>query len=132
MDWVEHAIWWQVYPLGFCGAPIRDPEPTPAAALWAGGVTLQRRAVRRVIGDPGRSGHPGRRLRAWIRSGPPSPGGEFGHQLHLDGGVDGQDCHPDGAAHVRGAEDLVEQFGGAVGDLDYKFVCFLMGEKNND
>lgn len=33
MDWVEHAIWWQVYPLGFCGAPIRDPEPTPAPRL---------------------------------------------------------------------------------------------------
>lgn len=25
MSWSEHAIWWQVYPLGFCGAPIR-PE----------------------------------------------------------------------------------------------------------
>lgn len=33
MDWVEHAIWWQVYPLGFCGAPIRDPEPTSAPRL---------------------------------------------------------------------------------------------------
>ncbi len=22
-DWVNHAIWWQVYPLGFAGAPIR-------------------------------------------------------------------------------------------------------------
>ena len=33
MDWVEHAIWWQVYPLGFCGAPIRDPDPTPAPRL---------------------------------------------------------------------------------------------------
>ncbi len=24
MNWVEHAIWWHVYPLGFVGAPIRD------------------------------------------------------------------------------------------------------------
>lgn len=24
VDWVDHAIWWHVYPLGFCGAPIRD------------------------------------------------------------------------------------------------------------
>ena len=24
--WVDHAIWWQVYPLGATGAPIR-PEP---------------------------------------------------------------------------------------------------------
>lgn len=31
MGWIEHAIWWQVYPLGFCGAPIRaqDIEPEP-------------------------------------------------------------------------------------------------------
>ena len=26
MNWVEHAIWWHVYPLGFVGAPIREPE----------------------------------------------------------------------------------------------------------
>lgn len=25
--WVEHAIWWQVYPLGFVGAQIRDIDP---------------------------------------------------------------------------------------------------------
>ncbi|MDO5626803.1 MAG: alpha-amylase family protein [Mobilicoccus sp.] len=25
-DWVDHAIWWHVYPLGFVGAPIRDVE----------------------------------------------------------------------------------------------------------
>ncbi|MCL2455039.1 MAG: alpha-amylase family protein [Micrococcales bacterium] len=24
MGWVEHAIWWHVYPLGFVGAPVRD------------------------------------------------------------------------------------------------------------
>jgi glycosidase len=26
--WVEHAIWWQVYPLGFVGAFPADPPPT--------------------------------------------------------------------------------------------------------
>jgi cyclomaltodextrinase len=27
-DWVRHAVWWQVYPLGFTGAwPPRDAEP---------------------------------------------------------------------------------------------------------
>ena len=25
-DWAEHAIWWQVYPLGFTGAPIRPAD----------------------------------------------------------------------------------------------------------
>jgi len=24
MAWVDHVIWWQVYPLGFVGAPLRD------------------------------------------------------------------------------------------------------------
>ncbi|WP_448060917.1 alpha-amylase family protein [Cellulomonas hominis] len=33
MAWVEHTIWWQVYPLGFCGAPIRDADPTPGPRL---------------------------------------------------------------------------------------------------
>lgn len=33
MRWVEHAIWWHVYPLGFTGAPIRDADPTPAHRL---------------------------------------------------------------------------------------------------
>jgi glycosidase len=27
--WVEHAIWWQVYPLGFVGAYPAEPAPTP-------------------------------------------------------------------------------------------------------
>lgn len=27
--WVDHAIWWQVYPLGFTGAPIRDIPAGP-------------------------------------------------------------------------------------------------------
>jgi cyclomaltodextrinase / maltogenic alpha-amylase / neopullulanase len=26
--WVEHAIWWQIYPLGFVGAHPADPAPT--------------------------------------------------------------------------------------------------------
>ncbi len=26
MGWVEHAIWWHVYPLGFCNAPIREKD----------------------------------------------------------------------------------------------------------
>ncbi|MFT4051893.1 MAG: alpha-amylase family protein [Microbacterium sp.] len=33
MGWAEHAIWWHVYPLGFCGAPIREPDPAPAPRL---------------------------------------------------------------------------------------------------
>ena len=27
--WVEHVIWWQVYPLGFVGAYPADPAPGP-------------------------------------------------------------------------------------------------------
>ena len=30
MNWTDHAIWWHIYPLGFCGAPIRDGDHTPA------------------------------------------------------------------------------------------------------
>jgi len=33
VGWTEHAIWWHVYPLGFCGAPIRDHDPTPGPRL---------------------------------------------------------------------------------------------------
>lgn len=33
MGWVEHAIWWHVYPLGFAGAPIREPDDAPAPRL---------------------------------------------------------------------------------------------------
>jgi cyclomaltodextrinase len=29
--WVEHVIWWQVYPLGFAGAFPADPPPEPGA-----------------------------------------------------------------------------------------------------
>ena len=27
MSWVDHAIWWHVYPLGFTSAPIRPDDP---------------------------------------------------------------------------------------------------------
>ncbi len=33
MSWANQAIWWQVYPLGFSGAPIRDAHPSPAPRL---------------------------------------------------------------------------------------------------
>jgi glycosidase len=53
-DWVRHAIWWQVYPLGFVGAYPADPAPAPeehrlrrivdwldhAVALGASGLAL--------------------------------------------------------------------------------------------
>ena len=32
MGWVEHAVWWHVYPLGFTGAPIREPDVAPPAS----------------------------------------------------------------------------------------------------
>ncbi|OJV81146.1 MAG: alpha-amylase [Cellulomonas sp. 73-92] len=32
MTWVEHAVWWHVYPLGFTGAPIREPDVAPPPA----------------------------------------------------------------------------------------------------
>lgn len=28
-DWVDHVVWWQVYPLGFVGAYPADPPPPP-------------------------------------------------------------------------------------------------------
>ncbi|MDF9714654.1 alpha-amylase family protein [Nocardioides sp. ChNu-153] len=33
MDWQRHVIWWHVYPLGFSGAPIREPDPSPGPRL---------------------------------------------------------------------------------------------------
>lgn len=33
MNWVDHTIWWHVYPLGFCGAQIRAGEHTAAPRL---------------------------------------------------------------------------------------------------
>ena len=52
--WVEHAIWWHIYPLGFVGAFPADPAPSPdehrlrrvidwldhAVALGASGIAL--------------------------------------------------------------------------------------------
>lgn len=35
-DWVDHAIWWHVYPLGFVGAFPADPPPTPGQHRLAG------------------------------------------------------------------------------------------------
>ncbi|MDO9395240.1 MAG: alpha-amylase family glycosyl hydrolase [Herbiconiux sp.] len=32
-SWVEHVMWWQVYPLGFVGAPIRPEAATGAAPV---------------------------------------------------------------------------------------------------
>jgi cyclomaltodextrinase len=32
-DWVEHAVWWQVYPLGFTGAPARSDGAAEAHRL---------------------------------------------------------------------------------------------------
>ena len=29
MDWKHYAIWWHVYPLGFCGAPVHEADPHP-------------------------------------------------------------------------------------------------------
>ncbi len=29
LDWVQHAIWWQIYPLGFVGAHPANPAPHP-------------------------------------------------------------------------------------------------------
>jgi len=28
-DWVDHAIWWHAYPLGFTGAPVHGPDADP-------------------------------------------------------------------------------------------------------
>ena len=33
MGWSEHAIWWHVYPLGFCGAPMREEDAAPGPRL---------------------------------------------------------------------------------------------------
>lgn len=31
--WTEHAIWWQVYPLGAVGAPVHEPDEHPGPRL---------------------------------------------------------------------------------------------------
>lgn len=33
MSWAQQTVWWQVYPLGFCGAPIREADPQPEPRL---------------------------------------------------------------------------------------------------
>ena len=33
MNWVDNTIWWHVYPLGFCGAPIREHNVAPGPRL---------------------------------------------------------------------------------------------------
>ncbi|MDO5067043.1 MAG: alpha-amylase family protein [Propionibacteriaceae bacterium] len=33
MSWVDHVIWWHVYPLGFTGAPIREEHGAPEPRL---------------------------------------------------------------------------------------------------
>lgn len=54
MSWALHTAWWHIYPLGFCGAPIREPDTAPgshrlrrllayldyASDLGAGGLLL--------------------------------------------------------------------------------------------
>lgn len=32
MSWIDHMVWWHVYPLGMCGAPIRPPFGADASA----------------------------------------------------------------------------------------------------
>ncbi len=32
-SWVDHTIWWHVYPLGAVGAPIREPDAHPGPRL---------------------------------------------------------------------------------------------------
>lgn len=32
MGWAERVVWWHVYPLGFVGAPIREPDHHPVDA----------------------------------------------------------------------------------------------------
>ena len=41
MGWAEHAIWWHVYPLGFCGAPVRPDH--------AGGESVAAPRLRRLL-----------------------------------------------------------------------------------
>lgn len=54
MGWVEHCVWWQVYPLGFVGAPIRDAA-TDARPAPDGGLPRLERWLDHAI-DLGASG----------------------------------------------------------------------------
>ena len=43
-EWIRHALWWQVYPLGFVGAypgPRRAGRPAPRCAVWRRGSTTR-------------------------------------------------------------------------------------------
>lgn len=31
MSWADQTAWWQVYPLGFCGAPVWEPDTEPGS-----------------------------------------------------------------------------------------------------
>jgi len=33
VGWIDHCVWWHVYPLGFTGAPIRDQDAGPGGGL---------------------------------------------------------------------------------------------------
>ncbi|OIQ86396.1 neopullulanase [mine drainage metagenome] len=33
MGWIDHCVWWHVYPLGFTGAPVRDQDAGPGGGL---------------------------------------------------------------------------------------------------
>ncbi len=38
-DWVDHAIWWHAYPLGFTGAPVDGPDPDSGVRRRLGRLT---------------------------------------------------------------------------------------------
>jgi hypothetical protein len=41
-DWVQHVVWWQIYPLGLSGRPPRPPTPSSpctGSVGWNGGWT---------------------------------------------------------------------------------------------
>ena len=71
-DWIRHAIWWQVYPLGFVGAFPSAQPPGPRAAPAAPADRLARSRHRpRRLGDRAR---PGLRLpHPWLRHHRPLP-----------------------------------------------------------
>ena len=49
MTWHEHMIWWHVYPLGFCGAPIREPDAELAEATEREGGDAVVHRIGRII-----------------------------------------------------------------------------------
>ena len=64
MSLVDHAIWWQVYPLGATGAPIRGGADAAARAGSGGGGESAGALGREAAGGllDGARGFPGRRL----------------------------------------------------------------------